>query len=440
MNISKHPLATRHLVIAAVFIASGCSPQIPTKTKPISPAKVEMVPHESDLATITLTKKAESRLGISAVASELRRVQQHRTFGGEVIIPSGRSIMIVAPMAGVVSASGGSRLPTPGSKVKAGDVVLALTPILSPERDVPTPAEEVQMAGAKATLVAAHVTALGDVQRGRADVAATKITLDRANKLLTDRAGSQRAVDDAQALANVANTVLAAAEERYAQLSKLLVSLDRKASHDLATTLTLKAPVDGVIRSLNSSVGQQVVGGASLFEVLDTSTVWVRVPIFVDLLNSIQKGANGRVVSLDGKGTDRTSQSNEGSPNLAIPELAIPVDAPPTADASSSSADLYFEVSNLQSHFRPGQRVGIELPMSTEVEAKIVPAASVLYDIYGGTWVYTVTEPLRYVRQRVTVLWFDGIEAILQKGPSAGTMVVADGAAELFGTEFGPGK
>ena len=437
MNISKHPLATRHLVIAAVFIASGCSPQISTKTKPISPAKVEMVPHESDLATITLTKEAESRLGISAVASELRRVQQHRTFGGEVIIPSGRSIMIVAPMAGVVSASGGSWLPAPGSKVKAGDDVLALTPILSPERDVPTPAEQVQMASAKATLVAAQVTALGDVQRGRADVAATKITLDRANKLLTDRAGSQRAVDDAQALANVANTVLAAAEERYAQLSKLLTSLDRKGSHDLATTLALRAPVDGVIRSLNISVGQQVVGGAPLFEVLDTSTVWVRVPIFVDLLNSIQANAIGKVVSLDGKGTDRSSQSNNGSPELAV---AIPVDAPPTADASSSSADLYFEVSNVQSHFRPGQRVGIELPMNTEVEAKIVPAASVLYDIHGGTWVYTVKEPMRYVRQRVTVLWFDGSEAILQKGPSAGSMVVADGAAELFGTEFGPGK
>ncbi len=456
MNISYQPLATRlgppfqgnlgrardarrgfplGLMIAAVIISSGCGPQASTKAKPTSPAKVEMVPHESDLATITLTKEAEARLGISAVATELRRVQQHRTFGGEVIIPSGRSIMIAAPMAGVVSASGGSRLPTPGSKVIAGDVVLALTPILSPERDVPTPAEEVQMAGAKATLVAAQVTALGDVQRGRADVAATKITLDRANKLLTDRAGSQRAVDDAQALANVANTVLAAAEERYAQLSKLLASLDRKVSHDLATTLTLKAPVDGVIRSLNISLGQQVVGGAPLFEVLDTSTVWVRVPIFVDLLNSIQTGANGRVVSLDGKGTDRSSQSADVSP-----EIAKPVDAPPTADASSSSADLYFEVSNLQSHFRPGQRVGIELPMNTEVEATIVPAASVLYDIHGGTWVYTVKEPLRYVRQRVTVLWFDGSVAVLQKGPSAGTMVVADGAAELFGTEFGPGK
>ena len=400
-----------------------------------------MVPHESELATVTLTKEAEERLGISTVASELRRVQQHRIFGGEVIIPSGRSIMISAPVAGIVSPSANAKIPAPGSKVKAGDVVLALAPILSPERDVPTPAEQVQMAGAKATLVAAQVTALGDVHRGRADIAATKITLDRAIKLLADRAGSQRAVDDAQALAIVASTVLTAAEERYAQLTKWVASLEGSPSRELATEITLKAPVDGVIRSLNISAGQQVVGGAPLFEVLDTSTVWVRVPVFVDLLSSIQPGAYGRVVSLDGKTTVRPSQSIESESAIeSESDRAIPIEAPPTADAGSSTADLYFEVSNQRSNFRPGHRVGIELPMNSEVEATLVPAASVLYDIHGGTWVYTLKEPQRFVRKRVSVLWFDGSQAILQKGPSAGTMVVADGAAELFGTEFGPGK
>ncbi len=422
-------------ILCSVFTSFGCRPQSTPATKPTSPAKVELVPHETDLATITITKDAEERLGISTVASELRRVQQHRTFGGEVIIPSGRSIMISSPVAGIVSPYSSAKFPVPGFKVKAGDVVLALTPILSPERDVPTPAEQVQMAGAKATLVAAQVTALGDVQRGLADTAATKITLDRAKKLLNDRAGSQRSVDDAQALANVAATILAAAEERHTQLTKLIASLERSASHELATEIPLKAPVDGVIRSLNISAGQQVVGGASLFEVLDTSTVWVRVPVFVDLLSSIQPGAYGRVVGLDGKATPRTSLAVESEP-----ELALPIEAPPTADAGSSSADLYFEIANQRSHFRPGQRIGIELPMNSEVEATLVPSASVLYDIHGGTWVYTLKEQQKFVRKRVTVLWFDGSQAVLQKGPSAGTMVVADGAAELFGTEFGPGK
>jgi hypothetical protein len=175
--------------------------------------------------------------------------------------------------------------------------------------------------------------------------------------------------------------------------------------------------------------------GAALFEVLDTSTVWVRVPVFVDLLNSIQPNAYGKIVSLDGKKVSGGTTRIE-----AEPEQAMPIDAPPTADAASSSADLYFEIPNTSYHFRPGQRIGVKLPMNSEIEATIVPAASVLYDIHGGTWVYTLKEPQRFVRKRVMVLWFDGSQAVLQKGPSGGTMVVSDGAAELFGTEFGPGK
>jgi len=422
-------------MLSIALIATGCVPQAATKAKPVAPAKVEMVPHESDLAIITLTPEAEARLGITTVAAELRPVQQYRTFGGEVIIPSGQSIMISAPVAGIVKSTSESPFPVPGARVQAGDIVLTLAPILSPERDVPTPAEQVAMAGARATLVAAQVTAMGDVQRGKADVTATKINLDRAKKLLEDRAGSQRAFDDAQAFAVVATTVLTAAEERYTQLTAILGTLDEKTVNELATELTLRAPVEGVIRSLNVSAGQQVVGGAALFEVLDTNKVWVRVPIFVDLLLSIQPKVSGRVVTLDGKRRESaaTSASSEA-------ESAIAIDAPPTADAGSSSADLYFEVSNRRSLFRPGQRVGIELPMENQVEAIIVPASSILYDIHGGTWVYTLKESLRYERKRVSVLWFDGEQAMLERGPKAGTQVVGDGAAELFGTEFGAGK
>jgi len=343
--------------------------------------------------------------------------------------------MISAPIAGIITTTTESPIPTPGTRVKAGDLVLTLIPLLSPERDVPTPAEQVQMVGARATLVAAQVTAQGDVQRGHADVTATKIALDRSSKLFADRAGSQRAVDDAQAQAIVAKTVLTAADERFAQLTKLLATLEGDPGHEPALPITLRAPVDGVIRNINISAGQQVVGGASLFEVLDINVVWVRVPVFVDLLESIQRDSIGQVVTLNGKPLVGPTQAPD-----AAPGRAIPIDAPPTADAGSSSADLYFEVANQSLNLRPGQRVGIELPLNVKSDSLVVPAASILYDIYGGTWVYVLKEEHRFERQRVSVRWFDKAEAILENGPKAGTLVVADGAAELFGTEFGAGK
>ncbi len=43
-------------------------------------------------------------------------------------------------------------------------------------------------------------------------------------------------------------------------------------------------------------------------------------------------------------------------------------------------------------------------------------------------------------RQRVVVTDITGSLAVLSQGPAAGARVVTDGAAELFGVEFGAGK
>ena len=67
---------------------------------------------------------------------------------------------------------------------------------------------------------------------------------------------------------------------------------------------------------------------------------------------------------------------------------------------------------------------------------RVVPYAAVLYDSNNKTWVYTNPQPLTYVRQRITIDHIDRDEAVLSDGPSAGTVVVTVGAAELFGIEF----
>ena len=56
-------------ILSVLMLASGCNPPSSTKAKPAAPAKVEMVPHESDLATITLTPEAEERLGIVVLSN-----------------------------------------------------------------------------------------------------------------------------------------------------------------------------------------------------------------------------------------------------------------------------------------------------------------------------------------------------------------------------------
>lgn len=392
-----------------------------------------MVPHESELAKLTLTPDATKRLGIQSASCMQKHVTPHRVFGGELVTPPARSIIVVAPVGGVIVSPEQSAIPSPGSRVQAGDRILTLKPLLSPERDVPTPTEQVQIAGAKASLLAAQVTALGDVERSQAEVANASIILNRAKKLFADRAGSQRAVDDAQALLNVSSKVLEAAQERNTQLTKLLNTLESNAPQEATTILTLRAPVAGILRSLNASIGQQVVGGTALFEVLDDQLLWLRVPVFVDLAPTIRTDQPAKLSTFH-----TVSKTPNYSPIESVDVL--PVQAPPTADPVASTVDLYFALDNRLGRFQSGQRVAVDLPLHGEQEASVVPASSVIYDIYGNTWVYVIVGENQYRRQRVAIRWIEGTEAVLERSIIEGALVVTDGVAELFGTEFGAGK
>ena len=68
------------------------------------------------------------------------------------------------------------------------------------------------------------------------------------------------------------------------------------------------------------------------------------------------------------------------------------------------------------------------------------PYASIVYDISGGTWVYTVPKPLTYVRHSVVVQSIKGDKAFLSEGPAPGVAIVTIGVAELYGAEKGLGK
>ena len=83
----------------------------------------------------------------------------------------------------------------------------------------------------------------------------------------------------------------------------------------------------------------------------------------------------------------------------------------------------------------------VEIPLRGSMEERlVVPHKAVLHDIHGGQWVYVRTAPHIYSRRRIQIARINGTDAVLTSSPPAGTEVVTDGAAELFGTEFVTGK
>ncbi|QDU98697.1 efflux RND transporter periplasmic adaptor subunit [Lignipirellula cremea] len=430
-----------------LLLLIGCQPPSKPATKAAAapPAKVEKLAQETEIARITLSPKAEQRLGITLTSFAMQQVQRRRTFGGEATIPGGRTIIVSAPVAGAIGPPAQGQIPLPGESIQAGQAVLSLVPLLTPERDVPTPAERVQMANARATLLSALTVAKGDVARSQAEVDAAKIALNRAEQLLADQAGTARAVDDARGQWNIVTSSLTAAKEREEQLDALLTELDSPAGEAAkATPLTLHSPQSGVIRNLAVSRGQTVNAGAPLFEVLDTRTIWIRVPLYVDLLTEVDTTAAALVKPLGQRGRRAAfSAATEDAAAATLPPqttAAQPITAPPTADPLSGTADLYYEADNASLHLRPGQRVGVEIPLQGAGEALVVSAKAILYDIYGGAWVYIKSGEHAYQRERVLIRYTAGGLAVLDQGPAPGVEAVVDGAAELYGAEFGAGK
>lgn len=225
-----------------------------------------------------------------------------------------------------------------------------------------------------------QATADGDVARARAQAALARTAFARADALVQEEAGSIRARDEAAAAVATAEAALNAA---------------------LAQRRLLGPPV--------ATLGNQPL-------------VWVRVSVFGSDIAAIHRGAAVTVRPLGEDGRAREAR---------------PVQAVPSANVAAGTVDLFYALPNRDGIFRVGQRVAVDLPLSGQTSGLSVPSTAILRDIYGGEWVYQKTAANVFVRQRVEVRSEAGGRALLSRGLTPGAAIVTDGAAELFGTEFG---
>ena len=397
---------TPTLALLASALLSGCHPAGPaTPAKTATPAKVEKMPGEADLTTVTLTPEAETRLRLKTAAVEAKQVLRTRTLGGEVVIPPGHAIIVAAPLAGTLFAPAAG-LPAPGTPVTKGQVIFNLLPLLSPDSRI--------------TLATTRVEAEGQVKQGEAQVADLKQRFERAEKLYEQKLGGIASVDDARAALNGALATLKAASTRRDAIDAAI----KGAEGGAIPSVPITAEMSGMLRTLSVTAGQKVAGGTVLFEVVQLDPIHLRVPVFVgDLakLDDAQPAVVGELADVP------------GLPTRAARRVANP----PAGDPLSATVDLFFAVDNKDGAFRPGQRVGVTLPLKGTKAGLVVPLAALLRDFDGGVWVYESIGSHKYARRRVRVDGVIGDMASLSAGPRAGAQVVTDGAAEVFGSEFG---
>lgn len=314
------------------------------------PARVDRVANESDFNKVTLTPKAEERLKIKTVEVVRLPLVNRRTYGGEVIIPLGT----------------GS-----GENDDSSQSIFILYPSM-------TPADRIRVAESQ-------VDADGAVHSARVQLEAAKVAMERAHRMLEEKSGSRRAVDEAQAGLSLAES------------------------------------------ELSKTIARRELLGPPVLTSTTPDRVWIRVPVYVGDLVRINRAQPALIASLASTGAHAGLE-------------AQPVDAPPSGNPAASSVDLFYRLENRDQGFQLGERVGATLSLNSDSDTLVVPWASIIYDIYGGTWVYESLGEHQFARRRVQVSRVVGELAALASGPSIGTKVVTDGAAELFGTEVGFSK
>lgn len=392
-------LSLHRAAVLFLTTAAACSGDSASSTPPATVAhKVE----ESALNTITLTAEAESRLGIETAVVEERDVPRVRNVGGEVYIPNERQIVVTAPVAGTVLAARTDGIPRTGVRIRRGDPIVKLL-FLPTNQDLSRVREQVAIAEADA-----------EVARRQAE---------RADSLVAMQMITVREHELARAAAAAAAAALRNATARLAQLD---ASAPAGEGSDLVP-MTLTAPSDGVLWKVWVVEGQTVASAAPLFEVIDLDPVWIRVGLYAGDVSEVDRTRPAGIRDL-------------GAAQTEAGVIARPVSAPPSADPAAASVDLFYEVPNPRGALRPGQRLNVALPLRTGERGLVVPWSAILFDAQGGAWVYQQTAPHVFVRRRVELGWVSGGDAVIGRGVAAGASVVSQGAAELFGTEFGTGK
>lgn len=229
-------------------------------------------------------------------------------------------------------------------------------------------------------LGAQQAAADGEIARAAAQARLARIALTRAEALVKEEAGSVRARDEAAAALAAADAALGVARDQRRLLGPAIAAMNGQA------------------------------------------TLWVRVSVFGSDLAAIRRDAPATVQPLGETGAGRSAR---------------PVQAPPSANATAGTVDLYYALANGDHAFRVGQRVAVAVPLGGQADGLAMPSGAIVRDIYGGEWVYRKTGKDSFERARVAVASEGNGRVLLAHGLARGDEIVTTGAAELFGTEFG---
>ncbi|MBY0248592.1 MAG: efflux RND transporter periplasmic adaptor subunit [Nitrospiraceae bacterium] len=181
--------------------------------------------------------------------------------------------------------------------------------------------------------------------------------------------------------------------------------------HEESHRYTLTSPIAGTVVTQNAVRGQGVAPGHELFEVVDTSRVWVFANLPIEQARKFIEGDVGTILPKGGE-----------------PVMAPLTYLAPVADEITRTIRVRFEVANQQHRLKPREYVDVQMAIASPPTLAIPVSAMTTVDNVRGVFV-----------QRETGYAFVPIEAgreggdwvEVRKGLTAGEQVVVEGVFDL---------
>lgn len=293
---------------------------------------------------------------------------------GEIAPAAGRYAEVTAPISGLVDAGGVASSPVPGQRVSRGQVMAYLTPSL----------------GEGGSAFAEARAALRVAENEHA----------RATRLFAVEAVPQRRVEEAE-------NRLRAAREALAGLGGGALSAGGR--------IAVRAPIAGVIARRSIAPGTRVEAGATLFTVVDPSTVWLEVNVPAGQAGLVSR-ASGAEFSVEGTARRYTTRRT--------------VSVGSVVDSLSRTVPVLYEVANADGTIKIGAAARVAVRTGQRAEGAFVPSAAVL-DEDGRSIVYVQVEGERFEKRDVTVAGIEGTRTVISAGIKPGDRIVTGAAYQV---------
>lgn len=148
-----------------------------------------------------------------------------------------------------------------------------------------------------------------------------------------------------------------------------LTALER-GHQDESHRYTLTAPIAGTLVAQNVVRGQGVAPGDELFEIVDTSRVWVFANLPIEQARKFKEGDTGTITPKGGEPV-----------TAALTYLA------PVADETTRTIRVRFEVTNVRGALKPGEYVDVTLSVPESPTLAVPVAALTTIDNQPGVFV-----------------------------------------------------